>query len=643
MKIIRFYKTHFILFFLFVVYSCAERVPQKAEIATTTQELQIQNLPLLEMPKSPDIHSFAKPDEALVTHLDLSLKVNFENKTLEGNAKWQLVAKPNTSLFLDTRQLNIQKVTDEQGKELVFTLHEEIPHMGSALEISLGGNTQEVIVHYSTPPEAAAIQWLTPNQTAGKEQPFMFTQSQAILARTWVPCQDSPGIRFTYNAEISAPSSLLALMSAENPQKKNSKGKYQFKMEQKIPSYLLALAVGDLEFQSLGERTGVYAEKSTLSKAAYEFAETEDLLHAAEKLYGPYRWERYDILLLPPSFPYGGMENPRLTFATPTILAGDRSLVSLVAHELAHSWSGNLVTNATWNDFWLNEGFTVYFELRIMEEVYGKSFAEMLAQVGYQDLVETIEAMDFSEDTQLKLNLEGRAPEQGVSSIAYDKGYFLLRLIEEKVGRNWWDKFLNAYFEENAFQSIDTESFLAYLDEKLLYKYNNAREEIQLKKWIYRSGLPENCPKITSERFKNVSLLVNQFNSKGWISKNETSKWAYQEWVYFLRLLPRKLSNQKLENLDTQFGLTASGNSEILFEWFKLVIENEYQPAYYQLESFLLKVGRRKFIAPLYKSMLANKNLSAYAQKIYKKARINYHYVSTSSIDKMIEEVTAIN
>lgn len=620
--------------FIFVL-SCQNTITDNPQ---NEADIDNKSQPISETLKSMDVHSFAKPEEALVTHLDLKLKVDFDRKELTGIATWEVTSEEKGSLFLDTQLLTIHEVKDQKGAALAFTLHEAIPYLGSALEISLKENTEKVSISYTSSPEAGAIQWLSPNLTAGKKQPFMFTQSQAILARTWVPCQDSPGIRFTYNAEVEVPKNLLALMSAENPQQKNSKGVYQFKMEQKIPSYLLALAVGDLEFQSLGERTGVYAEKETISKAVYELAETEDLLTAAEKLYGPYKWGRYDVLMLPPSFPFGGMENPRLTFATPTILAGDRSLVSLIAHELAHSWSGNLVTNATWNDFWLNEGFTVYFELRIMEEVYGKSFAEMLALVGHQDLVNTMEAMDFSEDTRLKLSLEGRNPDDGVSSIAYDKGYFLLRLIEEKVGRKWWDKFLNEYFAEHAFQSIDTESFLAYLDKKLLFKYNSAKEEINLEKWIYRSGLPENCPQVTSERFDKAKTLANEFATKGTINVEASKEWAYQEWVHFLRSLPRTLSTSKMQKLDAQFKLTASGNSEILFEWFLLVIENEYQPSYYRLERFLLEVGRRKFIAPLYDAMLKRKGLSKYAKSIYKKARGNYHYVSTSTIDKMMEE-----
>ncbi len=613
---------------IWIFFSCQPSTPAHQTMESSTPPRS------QEMPAFPnDAHSFARPNQAAVRHLSLSLVVDFETQQLQGIATWQVEAQPGAVLFLDTYALTIQKVTDGKGMPLAFMLHEAIPHLGSALEITLG-DTESVSIHYTTAPDAPAIQWLTPAQTAGKRHPFMFTQSQAILARSWVPCQDSPGVRFTYNAEVRVPVQLLPLMSAENPQQRNEEGTYQFKMEQPIPSYLLALAVGDLQFQPLGERTGVYAEPSTLPKAAYELAETEQMLLAAEKLYGPYQWGRYDVLMLPPSFPFGGMENPRLTFATPTILAGDRSLVSLVAHELAHSWSGNLVTNATWNDFWLNEGFTVYFELRIMEEVYGEDFADMLALVGYQDLQATLTSMDYSEDTQLKLNLEGRNPDDGMTSIAYDKGYFFLRLIEEKVGRKWWDKFLQEYFETYAFRSVTTESFLDFLQNRLLYKYNTATEEIQIEKWVYRAGLPENCPNIVSGRFQQVDSVRHAFLTKGWITQQE---WAYQEWVYFLRELPHPLSYAKMEILDQQFQLSSSGNSEILFEWLMLCISSKYAPAYPQLTKFLSQVGRRKFIAPLYREMMKQPTLQSLAKRTYQNARPNYHFVSTQTIDKIMQ------
>lgn len=583
-----------------------------------------------------DNHSFAQPEEVVVKHLDWDVEVDFKQKKISGVAKLQLDRKKGNTLMLDTRLLTIEKVTDGNN-DLTFTLHDEMPFIGSALEVELKEDTKEVLVYYYTSPEAPAIQWLSPAQTSGKKQPFLFTQSQAILARSWVPIQDSPGIRFTYNAKVKVPKGLLALMSAENPTEKNEEGLYTFKQSKPIPAYLFALAIGDIEFKQIGAKTGVYAEPSMLEKSVYELAEMQKMLEAAEGLYGTYQWNRYDVIMLPPSFPFGGMENPELTFATPTIIAGDRSLTSLIAHELAHSWSGNLATNATWNDFWLNEGFTVYFELRIMEEIYGKSFADMLALIGHRDLKDELTALQYGDDTKLKLNLDGRDPDDGMNSIAYEKGFYFLKLIENTVGREKWDAFLNQYFKEFAFKTVTTEQFLVYLKANLLSKVEGAEETIKPEEWIYKNGLPDNCPKVVSERYQNVEKEISRFVSGTKAGALKTDEWKfYQEWEYFLSSLPDTLTKAQMEDLDKTFKFTKSGNNEILFQWLLHVIATKYEPAYTKLENFLMTVGRRKFIAPLYAKMAKDEQMKKMAGEIYKKARGNYHYVSVATIDEIL-------
>ncbi|MEM7350532.1 MAG: M1 family aminopeptidase/hydrolase, partial [Acidobacteriota bacterium] len=394
--------------------------------------------PAATAPPMHDVHSYARPEQIIIEHLDLDLSVDFDAQTLAGRASLTVQQRTEAQhLHLDTRDLDIRAVyLDDATEPTHFELAEADPFLGQELTIDIEPTTQVVHIDYASRPEAAAVQWLDPAQTSGGEHPFLFTQSQAILARTWVPCQDSPAVRFTYEATIRVPPPLIAVMSAENPTEPSADGVYHFRMPQAIPSYLLALAVGDLAFRPLGERAGVFAEPGVVEKAAYEFAETEEMMTSVERLYGPYLWGRFDILVLPPSFPFGGMENPRLTFATPTILAGDRSLVALIAHELAHSWSGNLVTNATWNDFWLNEGFTVYLERRIMEELHGEAYATMLTALGQQDLEQQVARLaDVQRDTHLFLDLAGRDPDDGMTDIAYEKGYFFLRMLEEAVGR----------------------------------------------------------------------------------------------------------------------------------------------------------------------------------------------------------------
>ena len=588
-----------------------------------------------------DVHTYAKPEEAVVRHLDWDAKVDFDQQQIEAVARLDIEAKEGAEyLMLDTKDLAIHKVTlgqDEQPAQ--FELGEEDEHMGSPLRIKITPETERVNVYYTTGKDAEALQWLSPVQTAGKKNPFLFTQSQAILARSWIPIQDSPGIRFTYSATVKVPENLLALMSAENPTEKNNTGVYTFKMEQPIPAYLLALSVGDLVFEPVGERTGVYAEPVVIEKAAYEFAELDEMLEAAENLYGPYQWERYDLIVLPPSFPFGGMENPRLTFATPTILAGDRSLTSLVAHELAHSWSGNLVTNATWDDFWLNEGFTVYFERRIMEALYGPSYAEMLAELGYQDLVGTIadlKAEGNEEDTRLKLDLEGRNPDDGVTDVAYEKGYFFLRHLENLVGREKFDAFLKNYFQENAFESMTTQGFIQYLKENLLEPNNIEVTDQTYEAWIFEPGLPESMPEVDSERFNEVERQLEAWQNGLPAQELKTEEWSSHEWLHFIRNLPENISKEQLQELDKTFGFTQSGNSEVLAAWFIHTIAREYEPAYPALRDFLTSVGRRKFLMPLYKKLMETPKGEEMARDIYKTARPNYHFVSVNSLDKLL-------
>ncbi len=588
----------------------------------------------------PDPHSFGRPAEIAVRHLDLDLAVDFAARRLAGSATLTLERRSPaaTTLYLDSRDLEISAVhLDGSTEPSAFTLAPAVPIFGQELAIPLAPGTRSVRIDYRTRPEAAALQWLAPAQTAGGKQPFLFTQSQAILARTWVPCQDSPGVRMTYAATIRVPPGLLALMSAANPTARSADGIYRFEMAHPIPSYLLALAVGDLEFRPLGARSGVYAEPSVAGAAAWELADTEKMIVAAEQLYGPYRWERYDLLVLPPSFPFGGMENPRLTFATPTILAGDRSLVSLVAHELAHSWSGNLVTNATWNDFWLNEGFTNYFESRIMEAVYGRDFAEMQAQLSKRDLEAFVrETGGESRETWLYLDLAGRDPDDAPGAIVYDKGYFFLRHLEETVGRASWDRFLLDYFTAHAFQSMTTADFVAELQDKLLSSNPKAAAQADVQAWIYGPGLPRGIAEPKSPAFAKVDAELARLAAGTSPGNLTTASWVTQQWQHFLRNLPEPLDSARLTALDAAFHFTESGNAEIAVDWFQRAIAAGYRPAFPAIERFLVKVGRRKFIGPLYQSLSRTPEGLAFAREVYGKARPGYHPLAQLSLDQLL-------
>jgi aminopeptidase N len=575
----------------------------------------------------------------VVRHLTLDLDVDFDSRRLTGRATYDLEHRDQeaTRLVLDTWQLDVLAVGDADGNDLPFSLGVHDPVLGSALTIEVG-TLDRVVVQYATSPEARAVQWLEPEQTASGK-PFLFTQSQPILARTWIPCQDSPGIRVTYDAVVRVPSELMALMSAENPTERSDDGRYEFSMPQPVPSYLIALAVGDLEFRELGSRSGVYAEPSVVEGAAWEFADTEVMIEAAERLYGPYRWGRYDILVLPPSFPYGGMENPRLTFATPTILAGDRSLVTLIAHELAHSWSGNLVTNATWNDIWLNEGFTVYFETRIDEEVYGAPYTTMLLRLGRQDLERAV-ADETPRDTWLELDLAGRDPDEGPTKIPYEKGSLFLRLIEETVGRERFDAFLRDYFDRFAFESMDTATFLKHLSDELLDPAGVSADDLQLEAWVHGPGVPSNAPEYAADAFDRVDEQVAALLGGADVATLDTDGWVSHQWVHFVRALPVDVGSAKLRAVDERFGFSASGNIEIATAWLELAVASGYvfeEPDVDRaLADFLNRHGRALYIRRVYTRLAASERGLERAREIYATARPTYHSVSQAVIDRVL-------
>lgn len=582
-----------------------------------------------------DHHSFSKPNEAVIKKLNLNIILDFDKKIISGKASYNIENNNASKIIFDTKDLEIQKVTlGTEDIETTFSLADEIENLGKALEITITNTTDKVNIYYNTKPESEAVQWLNPKQTEGKKHPFLFTQGQAILTRTWIPIQDSPGIKITYNARVELPDSLMAVMSATNPQVKNDFGIYNFSMKQAIPPYLIALAAGNLEFKKIGPRTGVYAEPEMIEKAAYEFEDTEKMLEAAEKLYGPYAWEQYDIIVLPPSFPFGGMENPRLTFATPTIVAGDKSLISLIAHEMAHSWSGNLVTNSTWDDFWLNEGFTVYFELRIMEALYGKGYADMIALLGHQDLMKSVEELP-KDDTKLKLNLKGRNPDDGMTDIAYEKGCAFLRVLEKEAGREKFDAFVNNYFKGYSFKTLNTEQFVAHLNNKLI-EPNNLN--VNTDEWIYEAGIPSNQIQITSDKFKLVELELVKFMNGESPSALNHKDWSTHEWLHFIRSLDdNSITIEQMKILDNTFHFTNTTNSEIACAWFEKSIINSYVEAYPKMREFLLTVGRRKFLEPLYKKLSLTESGKQIALDIYGLSRENYHSVSTNTIDEMLD------
>ena len=590
-----------------------------------------------------DPHSYAQPEQVRVSTLALDLSVSFERHELSGSAELTLdwLKAKARELVLDTRDLGIESVAaqnaDSRWVPAKFVLDKPDPILGAALHIHLADQSRKVRIVYTTSADAFGLQWLDPAQTAGKKHPFMYSQSQAINARSWVPLQDTPGVRFTYSARIRTPRALRAAMSADNDPKHPLDGDFCFNMPQAIPSYLLALAVGDLSVREIGPRSAVYAEPETVALAATEFADTEKMIAVTEKLYGPYRWGRYDILVLPPSFPFGGMENPRLTFATPTVLVGDKSLVSLVAHELAHSWSGNLVTNATWRQIWLNEGFTTYVQGRIVEVVYGKRQADEEFIIAAIELREQMKHEIASADQRLVPDLDGRDPDDGLTQIPYIKGSWMLQWLESKFGRETFDAFVRNYFDHFAFQSITTDDFVEYLRTNLLDKHPGKVSIEQINAWLHQPGIPDDAPQLASPRFSAADNERDRFVAgKRDATDLHAQTWTTQEWQYFLDRLPHKLGAAQMQALDNAYHLSGSHNAEIALRWYKLAIASDYQVAYAPMREHMLRIGRRILVVPLYTALAKTKDGRKLAQEIYAQAEPGYHPMTRAAVEKAL-------
>ncbi|UVW29042.1 M1 family metallopeptidase [Massilia sp. H6] len=589
--------------------------------------------------------SYAKYDQVKTTALHLDLKADFARKTLAGHADLTLnwIDKSATTLDLDTRELAISKIEaqDAKGawKPVTYTLDKLDAEKGQALHVALPGQPSKIRIHYQTAPSAAALQWLTPKQTMSGKYPFMFSQSQPINARSFVPIQDTPAVRFTYTARIEAPQGMRVVMSADNDPKATGKGGWKFTMPQPIPAYLLAIGIGELEARTLGGRTGVYAEPQRIKAAAYELADTEKMVEAAESLYGPYRWGRYDMLVLPPSFPIGGMENPRLTFLTPTMIAGDRSLVDLIAHELAHSWSGNLVTNASWKHWWLNEGFTTYVTTRILEKMYGEEVATMNLQLEQEEAIESLKTIPAAKQALLTRDPDTSNEHYTDEGLAYPKGAWFLRTLEQRAGRAAFDSFLRGWFDQHAFQSVTTEQFVDYLRTKLLAKNPKIMSDAELDEWLYGTGIPASARYAVSERLARLNDTTARW-LKGDIKTAQlpTKDWNATEWMKFLNDIDHKASAAQLQELDQAFGLAKTGNNEVAFRFYRASVHAGYRGVRPHLEAFLMSVGRQKFVVPLYGALRANADDRAWAERIYKAARERYHPETQGSVDKQMNK-----
>lgn len=598
--------------------------------------------PGMEVEVGPDPHSFAEYEKVRIAHMRLDLDADMDQRMLSGHVVLDL-ERPDPDhprLILDSRDLDIQDVNavDPDGNYMPVSwrLGQDRGHLGQPLIIALPKGIEQVRIDYASSPEAFGLQWLNSEQTSSG-RPFMFSQSQPHYARTWVPLQDTPAVRYTFEATVRAPSDLMVVMGAGgNPAERNATGEYEFDMPQPVPAYLMAIAIGDLEFAEIGPRSGVYAEPDWIEAAAGEFDNLEDMIEIGEDLYGEYRWGRYDLLVLPPSFPFGGMENPRLSFLTPTIIAGDGSLLSLVAHELAHSWSGNLVTNAAWRDLWLNEGFTVYFEARIMERLYGADIRDMLAKLDWDGLHETLAEAD-ERDRQLVRDLSDRDPEKAFMAVPYDMGRFFLDWLEDRFGRETFDAFLREYFDHFAFESIDSEEFREYLRENLVEAHPGNVTMDEVDEWLYEPGMPEFAVAPESDAFARVDDWRERWlDDEIGLDELPAAEWSVYEWLHFLSGLEDKLDAETMAAMDEAYALTEEDNYEILFLWLMRTVEAEYEPGIERLEQFLLEVGRNKFTEPLYEALGDSDWGRDWAIEVYERARPGYHPLTRQAAERAL-------
>ena len=583
-----------------------------------------------------DPHSYADLLQGKITHIDLRIKVDFEAHVLKLEADYRLAEPVNGSLFLDSAGVTLERaVADSHALEWEFDQQDEL--LGERLHLKGLNGVSSFTLAFEASDQARALQWLPAVQTEGGKHPFLYSQCQAIHARSVFPCQDTPSVRFTYTAEVEVPKALTAVMAAEQAgmEERGESRIFRFKMPQPIPSYLFAIGVGNLAFRKLGPRTGVYAEPEIVEAAAWEFAGNEAKIVEAEKLLGPYLWGRYDLLILPPSFPYGGMENPRLTFLTPTAILGTRGQTYLITHELAHAWTGNLVTNATWEDFWLNEGWTTYAETRITEVLEGKEFANLMAVYDEQRLLEIMERVGMDSTlTCLKVPSEGRDPDATTTIIPYYKGCFLLKECEYTVGRERFDAFIQKYTATFQFQSLTTEAFLEFLQRELPEVF----EKVEIARWVYEPGLPEERHRPQSPLYVEVQAVLVAYRQGTRPTKEQVAGWNRYQTLAFLQALPKQIPVEDCKYFEAILDLENKNDTANYMYFYATCIASGYREILPRVEAYIGKIGRMLYILPIFRAMIDSEWARPHARRILEQVRERHHKITVHVVDKLLKE-----
>jgi leukotriene-A4 hydrolase len=583
-----------------------------------------------------DPHSYADLGQGRIKHIDFQIHVDFNKHCLQVQAVYTLDQPIEGSFFMDTSDLNVLEV-HSNDKKIFWEMDESDPLLGERLHLHGLNGISSFSINLTTSPGASALQWLEAHQTSGERHPFLYSQCQSINARSIFPCQDTPSVRFTYTADVWVAPPLTAVMAAarRGSQMDGDMNCFNFHMPQPIPSYLFALAVGNLTFRELGPRCGIFSEPEIIDAAAWEFAENETKIIEAEKLFGPYVWERYDILVLPPSFPYGGMENPRLTFLSPIFLLGDRSETMIVTHELAHAWTGNLVTNATWEDFWLNEGWTTFAHTRITEAIEGRDYAQFRTALARIRMLKDMDRFGMTSPlTCLWFPMQGLHPDEIFSSIPYHKGNAFLMQLEETVGREAFDAFIKKYINTFRFRSITTAAFVEFMKEELPL----AASKVDFQKWLYRPGFPEDAPSLKSFIYDDVSEKAEAFVKGERLQSGEIKDWKPDQIQLFLQLLPERISFEDCSYLEQLFDIHERTAAATLSAFYTLSVRSGYQNVLPGIEHFVATIGRHFLVSPVLRAMTQSDWARNKARPIFERYRSRHHPITVNYLDKILTE-----
>jgi leukotriene-A4 hydrolase len=578
-----------------------------------------------------DPTSYADLSQGRIQNIDFHIQADFSTNTLAIEATYQLDTPRRGPLFLDTYKINLQSAT-ANGRPLKWEFDTQNEAMGARLHIKgLDGDTSFTLT-FRTSRDAIALQWLNAAQTLGGEHPFLYSQCQNIHARSVFPCQDTPSVRFTFTAEVEVPPGMTAVMAAEQLKSQEGSGHFVFRMPQPIPSYLFALGVGHLEFRELGPRTGIYAEPQIIESAAWEFAENESRMNEAEKLLGPYLWGRYDLLVLPPSFPFGGMENPRLTFLTPTAILGTRGQTPLITHELAHAWTGNLVTNATWQDFWLNEGWTTYAEIRISEVLEGKDATDLSTVFHEREVLEAMERLGMTSPQTCLKRTDHDDDDPAGFGIPYYKGCFFLQECERTVGRTRFDAFIQKYMKRFKFQSITTEMFLDFMKVELPEIF----EKVNVRQWIYEPGMPEGRIRPQSHLYDDVQAALQIYQHGKRPTRAQVENWSGDQIKCFLQGLPARIPVNDCPYFEEVLHLEKWNDAAYYSFFYSVCIASGYQQILPRVEAFAEKIGRMLYIMPVFRALVQTEWSRGHARPLFERVKPRHHQITMNGIERML-------